>query len=134
MTENEVIEYEVGAVIEGEVTHIAKFGAFIRFDDNKEGLIHISEIANEFVTDINQHVQQGQRISVKIIGKNKEGKLELSLKRLQEVKKEPALFIHQKSKNNDFEDKMSMFLKKSEEKQVDIRRNLKIKQGVAKKR
>lgn len=124
----------IGKVVEGEVTSVTHFGAFVKLPNNDEGLVHISEIANEFISDINQYVKSGDKVNVKVLSRNKKNKLELSMKQSSEKEPEPALFIHKKTKNTRFEDLMSGFLKKSEEKQIDIRRNLKNKQGISKKR
>jgi len=123
-----------GKVVDGDVTNVTNFGAFVRLGNGEEGLVHISEIANEFVQDINQFVAVGDKVKVKVLGTNSKGKLELSIKQTKEKEAEPALFIHKKTKNSGFEDKISSFLKRSEEKQIDIRRNLKNKQGISKKR
>jgi S1 RNA binding domain protein len=126
--------YATGNVVEGTITNITNFGAFMRIDDKMEGLIHISEVANEFVTDINRYVKVGEKIKVRIMGVGKNNKLELSIKRTKKAEKKAALFIHNRTKNVTFEEKLTKFLKRSEEKQIDIRRNLKVKQGVGKKR
>ena len=98
-------------------------------------MVHISEIANEFITDINNFVKVGDKVKVKILARNGKNKLELSIKQAKEKDvSEKVLFIHKKTKNSNFEDKLNSFLKKSEEKQVDIRRNLKNKQGISKKK
>ncbi len=123
-----------GKVVEGDVTNVTNFGAFVKLENGEEGLVHISEIANEFVQDINQFVAVGDKLKVKVLGTNSKGKLELSVKQTKEKDAEQALFIHKKSKNTGFEDRITSFLKKSEEKQIDIRRNLKNKQGITKKR
>ena len=78
---------EVGNIYEGRVTGITKFGAFVSMEGGKSGLVHISEIANSFVSDIGQHVKQGQTVKVKVLSITEEGKVNLSLKRAeQEVK------------------------------------------------
>lgn len=127
----------IGEIVKGEVTNVTNFGAFVKLADGEEGLVHISEIANEFVKDINDFVQLGQQIEVKVLARNKKNnKLELSIKQTKPVEEsngEP-LFIRKKTKDQNFEDKMSQFLKKSEEKLIDVRRNLKNKQGISKKR
>ena len=125
---------EPGNVIEVEVTNIADFGVFVRCSNGEEGLIHISEVANEFVTNINKYVKLGEKVSVKVLGRNKKGKLEFSIKKVQDAKPKKALFIRSSSENKEFEDVLTKFLKKSDEKQVDIRRNLKKKQGITKKK
>lgn len=129
------MSYEIGSIIEGEVTHVAVFGAFVRLENGEEGLVHISEVANEYVTDIKQFVNVGQVVKVKVLTINEKNKLELSIKKaIEPTQGDGALFIHKKTKNVDFEDKISGFMKRSEEKQIDIRRNLKTKQGITKKR
>lgn len=128
-------DQKIGTVVEGDVTHITTFGAFVKLPDGEEGLVHISEIANEYVTDITKFVAVGDKVSVKVMARNQKNKLELSMKRAKEDFEEDAgLFVPKKSKNAAFEDRISLFLKKSEEKQIDIRRNLKSKQGITKKR
>jgi len=124
------------SIAEGTVTNVTHFGAFVKLQDGEEGLVHISEVANEYVTDIEQHVKVGDVVKVKILGRNDKNKLDLSMKQAVETAPSPdkAMFLHRKTKNTGFEDKISSFLKKSEEKQIDIRRNLKVKQGITKKR
>lgn len=75
---------EVGAILEGKITGITKFGAFVALPDNKSGLVHISEIANAYVTDVNEHVQIGQTVKVKVLSISDEGKINLSIKRAAE--------------------------------------------------
>jgi S1 RNA binding domain protein len=70
----------VGDIFEGKVTGITKFGAFASLPDGKNGLIHISEIANNFVSDVNDHVSLGQTVKVKVIGISGDGKINLSIK------------------------------------------------------
>jgi len=125
---------EQGNIIEVEVTNIADFGVFVRCGNGEEGLIHISEVANEFVTNINKYVKLGEKVKVKVLGRNKKGKLEFSIKKVVDTKPKKALFIRSSSENKEFEDVLNKFLKKSDEKQVDIRRNMKKKQGITKKK
>ena len=75
---------EVGAIVEGKVTGITKFGAFVALPEGKSGLVHISEVANAFVADVSEHVQMGQTVKVKILGISPEGKINLSIKRAVE--------------------------------------------------
>jgi len=125
----------IGQIVEGEVTNVTNFGAFVRLaESQEEGLVHISEVANEFITDIDRFVKVGDKVNVRVMSRNDKGKLELSIKRTKEKEEKPSLFINKKTKDNSFEEKMSQFLKRSEEKQIDIRRNLKNKQGISKKR
>ena len=125
---------ELGNVVMADVTNIADFGVFVRCRNGEEGLIHISEVANEFVTNINKYVKLGDSVKVKVLGRNKKGKLEFSIKKVTVPKQKKALFIRSSSENKEFEDVLTKFLKLSDERQVDIRRNLKKKQGISKKK
>lgn len=75
------MQLQVGMVIEGKVTGITKFGAFVALPEGKSGLVHISEIANTFVNDVHDYVQDGQTVKVKIIGIGDDGKINLSIKK-----------------------------------------------------
>ena len=76
------MEFTVGAILEGKVKTITNFGAFVALPENKTGMVHISEVANTFVSDIRQHLTEGQDVKVIIIG-NENGKINLSIKRLE---------------------------------------------------
>ena len=76
------MELTVGAVLEGKVKSITNFGAFVSLPENKTGMVHISEVANTFVSDIRQHLTEGQNVKVMIIGTDN-GKINLSIKRLE---------------------------------------------------
>ena len=78
----ETMELTVGTVLEGKVKSITNFGAFISLPENKTGMVHISEVANAYVSDIRQHLTEGQDVKVMIIG-NENGKINLSIKRLE---------------------------------------------------
>lgn len=76
---------EVGAILEGKVTGITKFGVFVALPEGKSGLVHISEVANAFVSDINEHVQMGQTVKVRVLNITDDGKINLSIKRAQDM-------------------------------------------------
>ncbi len=76
------MELTVGDILEGKVKSITNFGAFIALPEGKTGMVHISEVANAFVSDIRQHLTEGQDVKVVVIG-NENGKVNLSIKRLQ---------------------------------------------------
>ena len=76
------MELTVGAILEGKVKSITNFGAFIALPENKTGLVHISEVANTYVSDIRQHLTEGQDVKVTVISLDN-GKINLSIKRLQ---------------------------------------------------
>ena len=76
------MELTVGAILEGKVKTITNFGAFIALPENKTGMVHISEVANAYVSDIRQHLTEGQEVKVMVIGLDN-GKVNLSIKRLE---------------------------------------------------
>mgnify|MGYP001444308953 CR=1 FL=1 len=125
---------EPGDVIAGEVTNVTNFGAFVKLENGEEGLVHISEIANSYVKNIEEFVQAGNQVSVTVLKRNNSNKLELSLKGKEETEEPKEIFIKNKTKDNDFEDKLTTFMKRSEEKLIDIKRNLKNKQGIMKRK
>ncbi len=75
---------EVGNVLEAKVTGITKFGAFVSLPEGKSGLVHISEIANSYVSDVHEHLEVGQTVKVKILNVSEDGKINLSIKRALE--------------------------------------------------
>ena len=76
------MELTAGAILEGKVKSITAFGAFITLPGNQTGLVHISEVANTFVSDVHQHLTEGQDVKVMVLS-NEGGKLNLSIKRLE---------------------------------------------------
>ena len=76
------MELTVGAILEGQVKTITNFGAFVALPENKTGMVHISEVANTYVSDIRQHLSEGQDVKVMVIG-TEGGKINLSIKRLE---------------------------------------------------
>jgi S1 RNA binding domain protein len=76
------MELTVGAILEGKVKSITNFGVFVALPENKTGMVHISEVANAYVSDIRQHLSEGQDVKVMVIGLEN-GKVNLSIKRLQ---------------------------------------------------
>lgn len=76
------MELNVGDILEGKIKTITNFGAFVSLPENKTGMVHISEVANAYVSDIRQHLTEGQDVKVVVIGLDN-GKVNLSIKRLQ---------------------------------------------------
>lgn len=72
--------FEVGSVLEGKVTGITKFGAFVSLPENRSGLVHISEIAYSYVNDVHDHLAEGQSVTVKVIGIDDNNRINLSIK------------------------------------------------------
>lgn len=136
------MQLEVGAIVEGKVTGFTAFGAFVDLEDGKKGMVHISEVALEFVKDIKDHLTVGQAVKVKVISIGDDGKISLSIKKAVEQPK-PAF----KPKNNaprrnnnanvwqgnktvdtqpqSFESMMAKFKQESDEKMSDLKRDSK---------
>ena len=137
---------EVDSILEGKVTGIMNFGAFVSLPGGKSGLVHISEIANSFVKDVHDHLQVGQQVKVKVLGINEQGKINLSIKRVQdeenqkperpmqatsarEVPQQPVMGeVSPPSADQSFEDKLKKFMQASDSKNADKRRNTERKQ------
>ena len=112
------MELTVGAILEGKVKSITNFGAFIALPENKTGLVHISEVANTYVSDIRQHLTEGQDVKVMVIG-NENGKTNLSIKRLEaKPQREPPA---PKTADQLFEEKLKAFMSESDSKISSIR-------------
>ncbi|ORX22186.1 RNA-binding protein S1, partial [Thermoanaerobacterium sp. PSU-2] len=74
--------FQVGEVVEGTVLNITDFGAFVQLPEGKTGLVHISEVANTYVKDINEFLKENDKVKVKILSMDKGGRISLSIKRL----------------------------------------------------
>ena len=127
----------VESIVEGRVTGITKFGAFVDLGERNVGLVHISQISNSYVTDVAQHLKVGDTVKVRVIGTTKDGKYDLSIKQLEKREEKkfdrpagPRKFERREPRkfSNSFEEKMTNFLKQSEEKLMDCKRNLQEKQ------
>lgn len=84
------MEFGVGSVLEGKVTGITKFGAFVSLLEGKSGLVHISEIAYSYVNDVKDHLKEGQEVKVKVIGIDENGRINLSIKKAMDPPPRPA--------------------------------------------
>ena len=127
------MQLEVGNIVEGKITGITNFGAFVQLSNNKTGLIHISEVALNYVKDIKEHLKINDVVKVKVLTIDESGKISLSIKKAleeeqkkaQKVKRPPAQFeFTRKTENMSFEDKMKQFMLDSDEKMSDIKRNM----------
>ena len=75
------MEFGVGSIVQGKVTGITKFGAFVSLPEGKSGLVHISEIAYAYVNDVSEHLSVGQEVTVKVIGIDESNRINLSIKK-----------------------------------------------------
>lgn len=130
----------VGSVVEGTVTGITNFGAFVELPGGQTGLVHISEIADTYVTDINEHLKKADKVKVKVLTIDPAGRrIGLSIRQAQEgasaTRPKPASGPRPGAPRprgggpNNFEDKLKRFMKDSEERLGDLRRNTEGKRG-----
>ena len=153
---------QVGSILEGKVATITKFGAFIALEGGKSGLVHISEIANTFVNDVNDFLTVGQSVKVLVLT-NENGKISLSIKRTESAPARPQgsraprpprgegaaqqRTPQQHSRgyarppqqpapaaDQTFEDKLKQFLSSSEGKMADLNRSIDGKRGGGRRR
>lgn len=135
MSEN----YQVGSIVEGKVKAIKPFGAFVALDENKQGLVHISQVAHGFVKDINDHLSVGDDVKVKIMSIDEEsGKISLSIRetepapaRPERQERKPRRQPQAKEQQtqvqgfNTLEEKLKDWLKQSNEIQADLNKRTK---------
>lgn len=75
------MQHEIGKIVEGKVTGITKFGAFVELEDGAVGMVHISEVSPTYVNDISEHLKDQQNVKVKILNISDDGKISLSIKK-----------------------------------------------------
>lgn len=119
---------QAGSILEGTVVNITNFGAFVEVE-GKTGLVHISEVSDTFVKDIRDHLKEKDKVKVKVISVDDNGKISLSIKQAMPIKRtiKPVEIDwnteKSKSNSNNFEDRMSKFLKESEERSQDLKKH-----------
>jgi S1 RNA binding domain protein len=148
------MELQVGSILEGKVTSITKFGAFVALGNGKSGLVHISEIANSFVNDVHDFLEEGQDVKVLVLSTDN-GKINLSIKKALPQQERPAprsprpapqrpsggaprSFSRTQqpppSGDQSFEDKLKQFLSSSEGKMADLNRSMDGRRGGGRRR
>jgi len=138
------VQVEVGAILEGKVTGITKFGAFVELEPGKTGMVHISEVANTYVKEIRDHITEGQNVKVKVLSIGDDGRISLSIKKATppaprtphpaQAPGRPGNLEWQsstarRSGTESFEDMMSRFKQQSDEKMSDLKRSVDSKHG-----
>jgi len=83
-------EAEIGKVYEGTVSRIVDFGAFVTILPGKDGLVHISQIANQRVENVSDYLKEGQQIKVKVLDVDQRGRIKLSIKEIEETADAPV--------------------------------------------
>ena len=135
------MELKVGDVVEGKITTITSFGVFADIGGGKSGMVHISEVARNYVNDINEHVKVNDVVKMKVLSIGDDGKISLSIKRaLPPEKKDDAprrerksapqkqnidstyTWTPKKSEPASFEEMMNRFKQTSDEKFSDLKR------------
>lgn len=154
------MELQVGSILEGKVTSITKFGAFVALEGGRSGLVHISEIANTFVNEVRDFLQEGQTVKVMVLS-TENGKINLSIKKAQPSQERPARPASRPAvrqtdgaparpmgrgasrlpqpaepltPEQSFEDKLKRFLSSSEGKMADLNRSMDGKRGSGRRR
>lgn len=133
------MQIDIGSVHEGTVTGLTKFGAFVKLENGASGMVHISEVSNEYVSEISEHLSEGDKVKVKVIEINEKGKISLSIKKaLPQPEKTKAQKPKRENNNNrgwkgtpqqdssapmSFEDMMAKFKAQSEDKMSDLKRS-----------
>jgi len=113
-------KYKVGQVLQGTITQIEPYGAFVKTDDGETGLVHISEIADDFIPNVNLFVKRGEKVIVKIIDIDSNGRYRMSLKAIQPSRSYYQIphsidDIHLKIGFKSLEEKLDGFIKKAME-------------------
>lgn len=127
---------EVGNKLQGKVTGITNFGAFVELPGGSTGLVHISEVADNYVKDINEHLSVGDEVKVKVINVGKDGKIGLSIKKASDSYGRRSNKGGGKGRVGDrrertetFESKMDRFLKDSEDRLASLKKHTESKRG-----
>jgi S1 RNA binding domain protein len=119
---------QTGSILEGTVVNITNFGAFVEVD-GKTGLVHISEVSDTFVKNIRDHLKEKDKVKVKVISVDDNGKISLSIKQAtpqrKSVRPMEIDWNQEKGKSNtvNLEDRLSKFLKESEEKVQELKKH-----------
>ena len=138
------MEFGVGSILDGKVTGITKFGAFVALPEGRSGLVHISEIAYSYVNEVSDYLQEGQEVKVKVIGIDQSNRINLSIKQVTPPPQRPARpagggqrsggsrpyqgggrsvgFVRPAPKEpTDFEDRLKQFMQSSDSKLSELR-------------
>lgn len=131
------MEFGVGAILDGKVTGITKFGAFVSLPEGRSGLVHISEIAHSYVSEVSDHLAEGQEVRVKVISVDDAGRINLSIKKAVPPPPRPPMpprqggfaprtggFAPRGAQGKEpanFEDRLKQFMQQSDSKLSEIR-------------
>lgn len=152
------MQLEVGTIVEGKVTGITKFGAFVELEPGKTGMVHISEVSSSYVREISDHLSENQLVKVKVLSISPDGKVSLSIKKCQDAQpqQQPARApgsapqrLQQRraprelgwrgpkqsmpAENMTFEDMMAKFKQTSDDKMSDLKRSTDGRRGASRR-
>ncbi|ADR37520.1 MULTISPECIES: S1 RNA-binding domain-containing protein [Oceanithermus] len=108
------MKYEAGSIVEGRVTRVMDFGAFVELPGGESGLVHISEIAHEFVKNVRDFLNEGDIVEVFVLGRDDKGRLDLSIKELMEKPVDPPKPRRLPRQAPEFEHKLKSFMRGSD--------------------
>ena len=119
---------EPGTIVEAEVVKILEYGAIVELPDGNSGLVHISEVADEYVSSVSEYLREGDSVSVKVLGKKDEKRWELSLRQAQEgaagaAASAPSRSQPRRRPSPDFEKRLSEFITHSNRRLNELQRN-----------
>ncbi|NCO38032.1 MAG: RNA-binding protein S1 [Armatimonadetes bacterium CG_4_10_14_3_um_filter_66_18] len=124
---------DIGSIVEGKIVKLLKYGVIVELPEGESGLVHISEIDNNFIQDVADYFREGDQVEVKVIGIDDKGRLQLSVRQAQPDFQEMTRPTRRRFQSQDemveFEDKVSGFMKRSGERLLDLKRNLESKRG-----
>ena len=124
----------VGEIVEGTVSDIMNYGAFVKLEEGKNGLVHISEVSDDYVKDIHTVLKSGDKVKAKVLSIDEKGKIALSIKKALPPIKKSNNDNHSKEGTVTLDDMLSKFLKDSDERQLDLKRSIESKRGASRKR
>lgn len=148
---------DIGSTVEGTIVKLTEYGAIVRLQGGKTGLIHVSEIADSFVRDVKDYFKEHDHVMVKVLNVNNKGRYELSTKQIEQpvqklvsprkqkklierpleaINLGPEQDSHYTETGNpigNFEERMTRFMRDSQERQLDLKRNIESKRGVKKR-
>ena len=123
----------VGEIVEGTVSDIMNYGAFVKLNDGKTGLVHISEVSKDFVKDIHSVLNEGDLVKAKVLSIDEKGKIALSIKKalptVQKIVKEQT-----EECPTTLDDMLIKFLRDSDERQLELKRSIESKRGASRRR
>jgi len=117
-----------GGLVEGTVVRLASYGAFVELPSGEAGLVHVSEVADSYVSDVGEHVRVGDKVTVRVLGVDEKGRYKLSLKRAR-PDWEGGRPRGGGASSESFEEKMKRFMKESQERLLELKRNTEAKRG-----